>query len=339
MTQAIPTKNVTPIGAAKVTAPITQRSSRMTLANVRKGRLHAPVRVLIFGVEGVGKSTFAMRAPAPIFLGKENGTEELDVERLPEPRDWTEVMEGIDSLQREETPYKTLVIDPVNWLEPLCWAHVCKAAGWASLDEPGYGKGFDAALDEWRRFVAALERLWETRKMNILLVAHAQVKGFNDPETADTFDRYQIAMNQKAAGLLKQWCSAVLFARHELFTHKHEKTKRVRGVSNGARRLFTQWSAAYDAKNRYSLPASLPLSWDEFWAAVEAGRSTDLGDMKARADEVRARIEEMLAEIGDAAYAAKAREVMAGAADDATKLAEVENRIAAKMQTIKKGDE
>src|SRR5579871_2912516 len=100
--------NVTPIknGVA------TKAPSRMSLANVRKGILAAPLRVLLYGVEGVGKSTFAMRAPAPIFLGKENGTEELPVARLPEPQTWDEVLEGIALLQNSDTEYKTLVIDP-----------------------------------------------------------------------------------------------------------------------------------------------------------------------------------------------------------------------------------
>jgi hypothetical protein len=329
MSTSLATKN----GAA----PVRAVTSRMTLANLTRGRLRTPLRVLIYGVEGVGKSTFAMRAPRPIFLGKENGTEELDVDRLPDPRDWSEVFEGIDFLERESLPYETLVVDPVNWLEPLCWAHVCKAAGWRNIDEPGYGKGYDAAQDEWRRFIAALERLWDARKMNVVLVAHAQVKGFNDPESADTFDRYQLAMNAKAAGLFKQWCGCVLFAKHELSTHKAPKGKRVQGVSSGARKLYTQWTPAYDAKNRYGLPESLPLSWDDFHAAVETGRSAAGPDHKRRADAARARVEALLAVLADAAYTARARAVMASAGDDTTKLAEVENRVAARVST-KKGD-
>lgn len=324
----------------KSAAAVKHVSTRMSLANVTRGRLHAPLRVLLYGGEGVGKSTFAMRAPNPVFLGRENGTEELDVARLPEPRDWTDVLEAIDLLQREEHDYRTLVLDPVNWLEPLCWAHVCKASGWRSIEEPGYGKGYDAALDEWRKLITALERLWETRKMHVLLVAHATVKGFNNPESADTFDRYQVAMNPKAAGLLKQWCAAVLFAKHELHTRKDGATKRVIGVASGARKLFTEWSAAYDAKNRYNLPESLPLSWEDFWAAVEVGRSTDASDTLARAAEHRARIESMLAELADAAYAAKARSAMEKVGDDASLLAELANRVAARTQAMgtKEGD-
>ena len=303
----------------------------MTLSNIRKGLLKAPLRILVYGVEGVGKSSFAKDAEAPIFLGKENGTEELDVHRLPEPSTWSEVFEATAFLQHNDTPYKTLVIDPVNFLEPLCWAKVCVDNGWSSIDQTGYGKGYDAALDEWRRFVVALDRLREVRSMNIVLVAHAQVKGFNDPESGESYDRYQLAMNAKAAGLLKQWASAVLFAKHEVATQRDAKTKRVHARSNGTRTLYTEWSAAYDAKNRYNLPASLPLSWEDFIAAVNAGRGGDANGLKERADAHRCRIEELLAEFGDEAYAAKARGFVKAAGNDLGRLAEIENRVAARV--------
>jgi len=321
--------HVTPIknGAA----PKTLTPSRMTLGNVKKGRVDAPLRVLLYGVEGVGKSTFAMRAPSPIFLNQEKGTEELSVARFPEPETWSDVLDAIRALEAAPSEYRTLVVDPVGWLEPLCWAHVCAKNNWKTIEEPGYGKGYDAALDEWRVFIAALDRLRETRGMNIILLAHAQVKAFNDPESDASFDRYQIAMNQKAAGLLKQWSSAVLFAKHELYAHKDKNARRARGVSSGARQLFTQWSAAYDAKNRYNLPETLPLSWDDFIAAVDAGRSADPIELKARADAARERIASLLAEFGDAGYAARANRAVAEAGDDAARLAEIENRIAARL--------
>ena len=323
--------NVTSIknGAAPKALPATP--SRMTLGNIKRGRVDAPLRVLLYGVEGVGKSTFAMRAPSPIFLNQEKGTEELAVARFPEPETWTDVLDAIRALEATPSEYNTLVVDPVNWLEPLCWAHVCATHKWESIEEPGYGKGYDAALDEWRVFIASLDRLREVRGMHIILLAHAQVKSFSDPEADASFDRYQIAMNQKAAGLLKQWSSAVLFAKHELYAHKDKTTKRVRGVSSGARQLFTQWCAAYDAKNRYHLPETLPLSWEEFYAGVEAGRSVEPSEQKARAHAARERIAALLADLGDAGYAARANKAVADASDDAARLAEIENRIAARL--------
>jgi hypothetical protein len=160
------------------------------------------------------------------------------------------------------------------------------------------------------------------------------VKAFKAPDADSGFDRYEVALNAKAANLLKQWASAVLFAKHEFYSMKEKGERAARGVSTGARKLFTEWTAAYDAKNRYSLPATLPLSWQDFWSGVEAGRGTDPKAQKAQADEIRARIEAHLAD-ADEKYAANARGLVASAKDDLARLAEIENRIATRLSSTK----
>src|SRR5579859_1249276 len=139
---------------AQSTPPV--KPSRMTLGGIRRGILEVPHRVLIYGPEKVGKSTFAAGAPAPIFLGKDSGTEHLDVDRLPQPETWAEVLEGLAIVEREAHDYKTLVLDPVNWLEPLINADVTGDSG-KSIEawDGGYGRGYDAAIDRWRVLVAA----------------------------------------------------------------------------------------------------------------------------------------------------------------------------------------
>lgn len=339
MNPAPSTSNTTPTKNGAKPAPAAA-PPRMTLANIRKGRIAAPLRVLLYGVEGVGKSTWASQAPSPVFLTQERGTEELDVARLPEPRTWSEVLEALRILETTPSDYKTLVVDVVNWLEPLAWNALCAQNGWSSIEEPGYGKGYDAAVDLWRGFVTQLDRIRDVRGMHVVLLAHAQVKSFNDPDADAPYDRYELAMNKKAAGVLKQWSSAVLFAKHEVGARKDKKTKHVRAVSTGCRLVFTQWTAAYDAKNRYNLPETLPLSWDEFAAAVEAGRGQADGAVKQRADEARDRIEAMLANPALEGFADKARGLVAKAGDDPVKLADIENRLSARLaQTKDQGGE
>jgi hypothetical protein len=294
----------------------------MSLANVRSGKLDMPLRVLLYGVEGVGKSTFAARAPKPVFLGADAGTEALSIDRLPEPRSWGEVFEAVRLLKSEKHDYETLVIDPVNFLEPLCWAHLCEKNKWDSIEAPGYGKGYDAALDEWRVLVADIEHLWSTRRMNIVLLAHVRLKLFKNPEGED-FERYTIPMHEKSAGLLRQWCAFVLFAKHNLFAHKDSKTKRVRGVSDGARVIHTQWSASFDAKNRADLPTELPLSWDRFVESVNAS--------KARGGVLRQQIAEGVKELGDVEIAKKVDGYLKEAGDDVARLAEIANAVAMKL--------
>jgi len=132
---------------------------RMTLTNVSKGKIAKPVRVLLFGVEGVGKTTFASKAPRPIFLGPEDGSSELDVERFPEPHSWPEILEAVDTLTAESHEYQTLVVDTLDWIEPFCWAQVCtkpddKGILHDQIEDFGFGKGYNKALDEWRVFLS-----------------------------------------------------------------------------------------------------------------------------------------------------------------------------------------
>lgn len=296
---------------------------RMTLASIRKGRLQMPLRILLYGVEGVGKSTFAAGAPGAVFMGADNGTGHLDIVRLPEPRTWDEVLEAPRVLQREAHDFHTFVLDPVNWMEALLFEHLCRKHDWTTIEDAGYGKGYTAAVDCWRELIVELERLWMARGMNIVLVAHSQTKTFRNPEGED-YERYNIALHEKAAGVLKQWCDLVLFTKHEAFAKKDGKTKRVRGVATGARMIYTTWTAAYDAKNRHNLPDELPLSWKAFDDALQSG--------KARASEIRARIEAIIAEIADDAVTARAKAYLEEAGDDVTQLADIVNAAELKLE-------
>lgn len=288
-------------------------ASRMRLDAVVKGRQQRPLRVLLYGVEGIGKSTFGACAPAPIFLAPEDGTAHLDVHRLPVPETWDEVLEAPRMLAAGGHPYRTLVVDTVDWVEPLLWEHICQRDGKTDIEAYGYGKGYVAALDQWRVFVAELERLREKTGMAVILLAHSWVKPFKNPE-GDDFDRYELKVHAKAGGLLKEWTDCVLFANWETFAAKDERTKRVKGVSTGARLIYTTRTAAYDAKNRYDLPESLSLDWGEFCTAVASHQPAEpdalAAEVTRKANEIGGTIREQAIEylkqnLGNAAALAR----------------------------------
>lgn len=277
---------------------------RMLLSAVTKGKVKEPYRVLMYGREKIGKSSWAAGAPAPIFIDAENGTTELDVARFPKPESWEDVFDAINELAGGGHEFKTVVFDTVDWLEGLCWKHVCHEGGQESIEAFGYGKGYTAALDEWRRFVAALDRL-VAANMNVILLAHSSVRSFKNPEGED-YDRYELKLHVKAAGLLKEWPKALLLAKDERFAVKDEKTKRVRGVSSGQRLVCTEPSAAYDAGNRYNLPPTLDLSWDAFANACEshADRNEELKKQiresaKALGGDLETKLLDSLGRLGD----------------------------------------
>lgn len=257
----------------------TAAPNRMTLSAVTRGIIQAPYRIVVHGTDGVGKSTFAADAPSPIFLGAEDGTGELDVARFPTPENWADVLDAVRTLTNDAHDYKTLAVDSLDWVEPHIWQHTCNESGVDNIELVGGGfqKGYVAALDLWRVFFAALERLQAAKGMHVVLIAHSSIKMFKNPE-GDDFERYILKLQEKAAGLCREWVKGVYFANYETFAVK-QKSKRVKGVSTGARLMHTQRTAAFDAKDRYGLPTTLPLSWVEFETAAKAARPADLKDL------------------------------------------------------------
>jgi hypothetical protein len=308
----------------------------MSLAKVVSGRIVKPMRLLVYGLEGVGKSTFAAAAPSPIFLGAEDGTSELDVRRFPQPTSFGDVLEAVAELTVTEHEYRTLVIDTLDWVEPLCWAHVCALASrpgkppLRSIEDFGYGKGYTEAGGAWRQLTAALEHLRAERRMHVVLLAHSWIKNFKNP-SGDDFDRYEMKLHKSAAGLWREWCDAVLFAAHDVTTYESDN-KRVKGISRGARILRTTHDAAWDAKNRYDLPASLPLDWEAFAEAAVAHRPDD-------PERLRAQIERLLAEVSDPKLIERVRNAAANATDNAGELARIANKLAAKIATTPTDEE
>lgn len=292
-------------------------SARMTLAAVTRGTLDRPLRVVLYGVEGIGKSTFGADAPAPIFLGAEDGTAHLDVARFPQPRTWADAVDALRVLHGEKHDFRTLVVDTVDWLEPLCWRAVCDAARKPDIEAFGYGKGYLAALEEWRRFVHGCDAL-RAKGMNVVLLAHALVRPFRNPEGED-YDRFTLKVNEKAAGLLREWADAVLFANFQSFAQK-QQNGRAKGVG-GARTLYTTHRPAADAKNRWSLPDELPMGWRAFADALAESRSP------ARVATLRAELDATVEKLCTAApdVGAKVRDVITQGVPDA-KVAEYLNR-------------
>lgn len=246
---------------------------RMSLAAIKRGVTAAPMRVLLYGPEGIGKTTFGADAPAPVFLGTEDGFGLLDVARFPAPRAWRDVLDALAVLERETHDYRTLVLDSLDWLEPLVWSEVCRANGKRDIEAFGYGKGYIAALDTWRVLFAGLDRLRRARGMHVVLLAHAKVARFNNLEGSD-YDRFTLKIHEKAAGLAKEWCDAVLFANFAgILVAKDDSGKsKGKAVGTPTRTLYTERRAAFEAKNRYALPPEMPLSWADFEAAATAPR-------------------------------------------------------------------
>jgi len=264
------------IAASKADPRAYQKLKRMSLDDVTSGVRNVPWAIMVYGPEGVGKSKLVEDIDDHIHLDIEQSANWLKTKKFQTPTTLQDVYEAIEALFSQDHPYRRLVIDTVGRLEALIFAHVVQAAkkrpgggGIHTIEDFGYGKGYQVALDEWRQVIARLDELRAVRKMDILLLGHTSIRTFKNPDGPD-YDRYELRLHDKAGGFIKEWCDAVLFARFEETTTKIEN--RVKGAMTGERVLCTQRTAAYDAKNRFNLPEQLPLSWRDLEAAMTKGK-------------------------------------------------------------------
>ena len=242
------------------------------IGSITKGREQQPPRIMIYGSEGVGKSTFASLAPNPVFVQTEDGLSEIDTSKFPLARTFDDVVMQLQAVRDEQHEYGTLVIDSVDWLERLVWDRVCADYGVKSIEKAdgGYGKGYVHALTYWRQIVSILNDIRSKRGMAVILIAHAAVERFEDPEHA-AYDRYTPRIHKKACSLICEWVDAVLFASRRLRVDSTTGKAAPVGADGGERILRTNGSPACIAKNRFGLPTELPLSWTAFVEALKGG--------------------------------------------------------------------
>ena len=242
----------------------------ISLAQLTRANAPKPPRILIHGVAGVGKTTFAAEANKPVFVQTEDGLGTIPAANFPLARTFEEVLESLAALYTEDHDFKTVVIDSVDWLEPLVWGKACRDNGWASIEEPGYGRGYVAALNLWRQYIEGLNALRDDRGMTVVQIAHTDIKRFDSPEH-DPYDRYVIKLHARAAALMQEHSDIVLFANYRISTVKADVgfNKKVnRAMGSGERVIHSAERPAFLAKNRYGLPETLPLDWQSFAQAM-----------------------------------------------------------------------
>lgn len=294
------------------------------LSKAIKGKLAVAYRYVMYGPEGVGKSSLAADAPNPIFFDVDDGSAGLDVTRYKfrdddagghVPLSYAEVIAALEDLENNEHDYKTLVIDTADRLEALMWKHILKRESqpsalnksgkeFHSIEEFGYGKGYQLAVDEWRELCRRLDALRSKRGMTIVILAHTQIRTFKNPEGED-YDRYSLRINEKAGGFLREWADTTGFACFEEGGSKLDPDAKAKGYSTGRRLLKLVRTATYDAKTRLALPEEVELASDHPWAplAEAIAKSDSQTPVTLAAD-----IETELGRIADAEISAKVRD-------------------------------
>lgn len=238
------------------------------LKSIKRNESIAAPRVMVYGVEGIGKTTFAAGAPKPIFILTEDGLGSMDIAHFPLAHSVDDVMDAIATLYNEEHDYQTVVIDSLDWLEAIIQKEIETKHDAKDL---AYGKGAIIAAQQWRDVLDGLNALRNDKGMAIIMLAHTTIKRFDSPEV-EPYDRYQPKLQERSNSVVREWADAVLFANYKTIVKKDDvgfnKTSN-RGISTGERLLFTSERPAYMAKNRYGLPDSIPLNWADFSNSIK----------------------------------------------------------------------
>jgi GTPase SAR1 family protein len=236
--------------------------------NITRGKIHTAKKVLIYGPEGIGKSTLASKFPDPVFIDTEGSTKNLDVARFDAPSSWAMLLDEIRYVAAHPDICKTLVLDTADWAEKLCTKSVCDRYHKDGIEDFGYGKGYTYAEEAFGEMLNMLTDVLK-KDVNIVVTAHAQMRKFEQPEEMGAYDRWELKLSKKAAPLVKEWADMVLFANYKTFVTKIEGKNKVQG---GSRVMYTSHHPCWDAKNRYGLPDEIPMDYEQIRPIIEGGQ-------------------------------------------------------------------
>lgn len=240
--------------------------------NITKGKIYSAKKVVIYGPEGIGKSTFAAKFPDALFIDTEGSTKEMDVARFDKPTSW-EMLKSQIQYVKSNKPCKTIIIDTIDWAEQLCIDALCSAHGKKGIEDFGYGNGYVYEKEDFGRFLNLLEEVIDAG-INVVLTAHAILRKFEQPDEMGSYDRWELKLGKKTtnliAPLVKEWADMVLFANYKTLSVAVDKDGKKHKAQGGKRVMYTTHHPCWDAKNRYGLPEEIPMDYEQIRAIIES---------------------------------------------------------------------
>lgn len=240
------------------------------MLKISNGRIARAQKVVLYGSEGIGKSTLAAMFPNPLFIDTEGGTAHMDVRRIAKPGTWVELMDILNEVSMTPDICGSLVIDTADWAEQMAVSHVCAKYKKAGLEDFGYGKGHTYLAEEFTPFFRALDRIIGAG-IHVVITAHAKMRKFEQPDEMGAYDRWEMKLSKQVAPLFKEWCDMLLFLNYQTYvvTTENKSTK----AQGGKRVIYTSHHPCWDAKNRHGLPEVLDLDYENIAHIFEKGEA------------------------------------------------------------------
>lgn len=235
------------------------------------------LKCVVYGPEGIGKTTFASQFPCPVFIDTEGSTRTMDVMRTDRPQSWAQLMGQVQYFRENPEVCQTLVIDTADWAEQLCMAAICGKYGTKGIEDFGYGKGYVYLREEFGRLLNELSALTE-KGVNAVVTAHARMRKFEQPDELGAYDRWELKLDKNTAPLVKEWADMVLFANYKTTVVNVDGQGAAKGrnkVQGGRRVMYTSHNPCWDAKNRHGLPEELPFEFGAIAHVLEGAAKAD----------------------------------------------------------------
>ena len=252
------------------------------MIQITSGRIATAIKVVVYGPEGIGKSTFAAQFPDPVFIDTEGSTVHMDVKRLPRPDLWVELLNEVEYVRQNPGCCKTLVLDTADWAETLCSEYVCARDQKTGIEDYGYGKGYRFLFEEFGRLLNALEQVRE-KGVNVVICCHAAMRKFEQPDELGAYDRWSLKLTDSPkasiAGAVKEWADMVIFANYKTIVVNVDGKGAAKGknkAQGGKRVMYTAHHSCWDAKNRFGLPEEAEFSYEVIRGVIE-GSSAEVG--------------------------------------------------------------
>lgn len=255
--------------------------------NITKGIISKPVKVCVYGVEGIGKTTFASQFPEPLFFDLDKGSAQLNVSRVTDITSWPLLLSGIKEIYDNPSICKTLVIDTADAAERMCIDYICGKFNKKGIEDFGYGAGYTYLTEEFARFLVQLDACIG-QGVNVVVLAHAVLKTVTLPEEMGTYDHWELKLSSKTtnkvAPLVKEWADLLLFANYKTILIEDGTRKKAAG---GKRIMYTTHTTFADAKNRFSLAEELPFDYNEIARLIQNGTAPGVKPIQEKKREAK----------------------------------------------------
>lgn len=247
-----------------------------------------PEFVLVHGMPGVGKTSFGAFAPKPLFIidRQEEGILDLissgliprtqlseeDIWKVPHTAEhpgWSTLLQKCD--EACFTDYETVVFDSLTGFEKMCFQDVCNRDYDGNYSKDGFLSFYQgpkaAAKNEWPAFLEKLADIRDSGK-NVILIAHSKIQTIQNPMGPD-YDSYKPYLDKETWQVTSRVAETILFLQFDFEVTKERQSTKLKGKASGKRCFYTEWTPAYEAKNRANLPPVILVSdakhaWENF---------------------------------------------------------------------------